>query len=1001
MATDRGHRDLNIDTLNNETNLSIYADHLGLTPQFVKDNADRLNKIEKRVKQSLRNLNEDDPNVVFGTMSQLQNIIQSTYISDNYDLQLHSNTETPSTISGIRPILNEYDNKEDTDIFQFYSDIFSNYRNLIPEYRNIARLIPLVFRCADMKSRDVLAINEITKKAIANVYNPDTIGPVDKTQAELRNDPINMTIEKHILDRYKVENKLIRWFRTSLIEGAKPVVVFPYTDIVEMAKFNIELYSKKYGNFNMKASKSTEAMADLIYEYREDKNRLVPDMSTESFKIFEKDKKGNTVMNMENYSAYRDSVISKYISPKELNEYYECGMEDIHTNIERSATDRMYEIYGSNVINKLDRINKERGKFDDLHAEVKIDGGLSEHFKEQIFNAIRTIDNNVEFYDQNEAAMGVSINNFRRLLEYTAYHEDPKTGIVGYGQKLRKEYRSDTPNKLDQDSLSKFEDDNRNKQKRPASVLDEFIEDFEKNSHSILNDCLIKEYDAEDVIPVIVSGKHVGYYVIEVAPYTGNVESIRKRNNNFTDIFLNLGINNDEAISPASTNTMASMHGNPTWVGGANPIDSGGMGLGGTSGSLTGMGSVGISNLTQFDLTYNGQDALKRNNIMKKIMFRVLDDKLKTRRLEDDETFTEIIMSLIRDGAIVQNNIKIIFIPEKYMCYFTPELDGNGIPQSFMKDCLFTCYERILVDMNNIMSRLTRSGTRDKITINVGKAKNLGYTARSIENALTTRRLNVESPFTSLSRVLKASSLSETVIVPAFDGETLFQYEDLTKVNAVQPDDDLLQKLDNQIVTSLKCPIPMINPYQEEDFASLAASRNAEYRFDIIQLQQSFGEITTKFIKLLIVGSNMYKKIKKDNDEFDLSDVKVVFSPPQMLNMVTANDQFGTVSSYVENIIATVINPDDDTTTTNHVRFLLKQKLYQEMMPGMELDKYIGIAEGLRSGAGANAIDERIDRSTNDQITNTSFQPMIIDGEGNVGEPEDQGIGSGDSAGSW
>ena len=53
-----------------------------------------------------------------------------------------------------------------------------------------------------------------------------------------------MTIEKHILDRYKVENKLIRWFRTSLIEGAKPVVVFPYTDIVEMAKFNIELYSK-------------------------------------------------------------------------------------------------------------------------------------------------------------------------------------------------------------------------------------------------------------------------------------------------------------------------------------------------------------------------------------------------------------------------------------------------------------------------------------------------------------------------------------------------------------------------------------------------------------------------------------------------------------------------------------------------------------------------------------------------------------------------------------
>ena len=39
----------NLDILNNDANLSIYADHLGLTPQFVQDNKNRLERIERMV----------------------------------------------------------------------------------------------------------------------------------------------------------------------------------------------------------------------------------------------------------------------------------------------------------------------------------------------------------------------------------------------------------------------------------------------------------------------------------------------------------------------------------------------------------------------------------------------------------------------------------------------------------------------------------------------------------------------------------------------------------------------------------------------------------------------------------------------------------------------------------------------------------------------------------------------------------------------------------------
>ena len=357
-------------------------------------------------------------------------------------------------------------------------------------------------------------------------------------------------------------------------------------------------------------------------------------------------------------------------------------------------------------------------------------------------------------------------------------------------------------------------------------------------------------------------------------------------------------------------------------------------------------------------------------------------------------------MALIRDGAVIQNKIKVIYVPSKYVCYFSPEIDGNGIPQSFMKNCLFTCYEKILVNMNNIMTRLTRTGTRDKITVNIGKAKNMGYSIRSIENALSTRRLNVESPFTSLSRVLKSASLSETIIVPVFDGEQLFTYEDLTRTNQLDTQDDLEQRLSNEIVTSLKCPVTITNPYQEEDFASLAASRNSEYRFDIIKQQKVFTKTIEKFIKLLFVGSGLYDELKKGNKDLDIKHIKVTLSAPETLNMKNANETFGTVQSYIENVLGIIVNPDDSSEVTNMLRWIFKKRLYQKYMPGVDFDTLLNEADRLRDVARKETINQKKDDSINNEIVNTSFEPVQVDDAGDAvtrgDSNKDVGLGNGD-----
>lgn len=977
-----------------DANRSILADHYGLTPEFIKNNKDRLDKINDTINGSLVKNNSTDPKHIVDSMHQLQNVIRTTYAPDTYGTQLERNDglSTLTSNSGFRMIYgdNIY-NKDDAEIFTFNTSLFSSYRNLVTEYRNISRLIPEIHRCADMKARDILAINEISKKAIQNVYkNPDLNADSSSNDAvKLSQDPINTKINENILERYDVENKFQRYFEVALEEGAKPVVIYPYKDIIEMAKYNVDKYSQNFKVFKDKENGLSNEAYDRAIQSCHYKSHKLLDKYIPSYKTRgQEDTKSST----ESRESYINRMVNKYVSQEDIKEYISRGLEDIRDNIKKAEDNEVVKLAMGNDIDKFNKIEEVRDKFRDLSQKVKVDADLTQTFKNQIFNAIKHIDENIDFYNQSEAPMSLAINNFRRLAQFTGYHEDPNSGIIAYGMDKRKSLKKGEMDLPYHNYAGDLIDQGGTK-----SVLDKFDDIFSPNKKSVLNDCLIKEYDSEDVIPIIVSGKHVGYYCIENSPYTGNLEAINKRNCNFTDMFINLGFDNDFALSPnpqisgAYTSNSVNM---PVIGGSATDIPSIGV-TGASSSALTGGLDLG-----GFAYGPEADDATHRNNIMKKIMFKVIKEKLQNKNLDEDTEFVDTIMSLIRDGAIVNNKVKITYVPEKYMCYFTPKLDGNGIPQSFMKDCLFTCYEAILVNMNTIMTRLTRTGAKDKITVNIGKAKNLGYSIRAIENSLSTRKLNVESPFTSLSRVLKSASLSETIIEPVYEGEKLFEYEDISQKNEPVQQDDLEQKLKNDIITSLKCPLTILNPYQEEDFASIAASRNAEYRFDIIRLQQSFSKTATKFIRLLIIGTgDEYESYKKMDESFDIRDIEVTLAPPQNLNMKNANDTYGVVSTYIENIINLVYDQNDDREAMRYARNELRKTLYIDLFPGLELDKYITMADKILRDGTKESLKKQLANSVSEVISSSHFEPTTVNPDGSMSTVTDKGVGNSDDSG--
>lgn len=983
-----------------ETQRHILADHLGLTPEYVAKNKEKLDKINDIINNVLIDNNTDNPEVQRNKLRQLQDITIKTYRPALYDSNITEPLSDSKTITdnGFRMIYGNNQTSEENDLINYSYNNFSAYRNLVPEYRNITRLIPEIHRCAEMTARDILSTDETTKKAIQYCYRPSNITKNSALYSDetFSKDPINKRINEEVLSIYNVEKKLQDYFIKALEEGARPVVVYPYKDILSMAEFNLNTYKnndeKKFKDIYNKNDQDEIKTIESLCKINQ---KLIPDdfkinkniLSRENFKN-DKDFYVNT---SETLNRNYDSIIYKYITKEDFKEYCTKGIEDLKETINKLEDQNLMQIGTSDKIDKIKMIEEEHKNFRKLSDSIKIDANLELIFKDQIYNAIKTIDEKVEFYNQSEVPMAMAINNFRKLMKFGAYHEDPNTGIISYNTEIKDKYRFDN-------SDPTFNNINKEKIDGYQSVLDEYDEDFSPNRNLFLNDCLIKEYDAEDVIPFIVSGKHVGYHVIEVSPYTGNYESINKNNSNFTDLFISLGFNNDMALSPSMPINGALNSGltQASQIGGFGPLtDIPALGMGGPN-SIAGAGAMSISQYNM--LLANADDAIHRNSIMKKIMFSVLKEKIKYDDLEEDRSFVEALMNLIRDGAIVNNNVRIMYVPEKYMCYFTPKLDGNGIPQSFMKDSLFLCYEKILVNMNNILTRLTRTGIRDKITVNVSKAKNLGLTIRSIENSLSTRRLNVESPFTSLTRVLKSSSLSETIIVPVYNGEKLFEYEDISQKNEVPLDDDLDSKLMNNIITSLKCPVTIMNPYQEEDFASIAASRNAEYRLNIINLQSSFGfgTTSTKFLRLLIVSKGLDKEFKKIDEHFSLKNVNIVFNPPETLNITTANEKYGVISSYIDNIIQ-IITPEEDNIRIRKAKQRFKIKIYQELYPGLELSKYIDIWNSILKEFGVvDAIDEKINQSADKQIENTDFLPIRVDKDGKISAANEHGFGNAD-----
>ena len=552
--------------------------------------------------------------------------------------------------------------------------------------------------------------------------------------------------------------------------------------------------------------------------------------------------------------------------------------------------------------------------------------------KKELLRIVDIVDNNLEIIDPTNTAIKMASTSLKQNWKFKKLHDNLINIEVNPDLTRRDNTILDKFDKgvyeTDDDLGYKKEDRTNKKQKDKKIENDDF-----------LNDVLIIDYDSENVIPIIVNGIHVDYYVLEEEAYNGGFDRNRKTGFSFMDIISSLGIGNDDAVTGTGMQNMATD----------------GMGFANTPafGQQINIASVSSS----FTLQAQTDDAIRRNDILREIVLRTISTKMKDKDMVENKVFRDCIMNLLRQGYILKKKVQFTNIPAGNMVYFAHNLSNTGLPKSIYTDTLFYCYIYISSLVSSLMIKLAKSSNKDKITFEVGRDTNAALAAHLIDNGLSTRQTHGYETFQSVRSVLKNSAAHDRILIPSYGGNRLLEYEEMSKMNDIDIDDEFTEKMLQKIVQQPDYPAAAMNKLSDEEYSRSIVAQQIMYINSLKEMQDAFGAQVSKLLKLCIrytQFSETYEKKIKDN----LNEIDFSFAIPKDLYLVNSKESFTNVEEYADIITKLYFNEkmDDDAWKTAVDKFKLEvvktnatniewddyQTLYDQILaekPKLELEK--------------------------------------------------------------
>lgn len=925
----------------------IAADSYNLTPGFFEKYQETFSKINDSVNAIVKSygFNNKNNSDILNPLKNYNRVLFNSIDKRNVNNTI-ANLQPSNLDSGIRSIANE---NTGTDVEEGIINSFQKITNesfaLMEEYRIACDLIPELKRVIKLIVRDIINANEITKRSIHDVYSV-TEDDTETTTTEINE--INKIIDKEITEKYHIEEKMEIWLYEALTTGAKPLLVVPYKDIIKQALV-LSSNQNKDGSYKPDSSTSAHNISMSMEGLDSMSTEDLEQYGSEHIDLFKLDRELKTgpiykehgVKKMsynyksqedkEEYTRSFEEFARDIIDDSMVDSIYESGMEEIYETfyLEKSKAEKEKEYrlaHGiesddstifetanniESLIKSINGENKEENKEISDEERKKLDEKyIKESIRKQLSEFVCKVDSNINIVDEQYSAISLGKDSFIKKMNRRKNNKNVIDGMY-------------------------FEN---------ADVLESIDDNFD-------NEVLIHELSPENCIPVSIGSQHIQYYIYEVEAYEGATVSNSRRGTSFANIIASTGYGNDKAVINAS-NGVSLVPNDPALSSVFNP-----------------------ANFGNINMPLQGTDLLESNariDIMKQIVYRTLAKRMCDPSLSENKSFTDAIINLMRQGYIVNRQIKFTCVPATNVVYLAHDIDDKGLPHSILDGTLLQIYMYLAGIVSMTLNIVNKSSDKEKLEVNMGMSHQIGMTLMEIQKQLSTRNIHVKSFFNNIGSVLRNVATYSRYSIPVVDGEKLYDISTVEH-NAESPiDTDFIEKRLSSILSSIPAPPAILNMMQEAEFSRSIVNQNLEYRNSINEKEYTFGKQITKLYRLIALYSRISKpktleegeivsEAKNHNEKLKLIDIKninVRFVSPTYLNMTNMSETFTNIEPVIDSFAKYLFGEDADTPLEKMMLQRFKKECVKIFAGNIDLAYIEQIAEKIKKNPWEGVSDE-------------------------------------------
>ena len=317
---------------------------------------------------------------------------------------------------------------------------------------------------------------------------------------------------------------------------------------------------------------------------------------------------------------------------------------------------------------------------------------------------------------------------------------------------------------------------------------------------------------------------------------------------------------------------------------------------------------------------------------------QLLDNKLEDYGLlgatiEENDAITTCIFRQI----LSQRKCTLVFVPEPMMVYFRFDHRENGTGKSLTENLSTLLALRTVLIMSYLMAATENSVNNKTITVAVDeKQTNIPQYLEMIRNAYVSKkmmRFDV-NPLTVQQDLIQKSL---TILPKGIKGvsDSLDVQTEHRQTGAIAPDETLLEKINEWIVTALQVPHSALNQLSENEYSRSVATTNLYFSNNVKSKQKVVERHMTKFVRLYSRYSFAIRKKISDiirNSDKTLEERESSEALPKSDTKVKMNDE--------KNVSKRVMM------AINHLKISLPSpRIVVDKTQYMEIEQYIGTIE--------------------------------------------------------